>query len=272
MLRCSLVSPTKSCVFFNRDSSVQPAKKLDFDFDSVDVFDVEEIKSESPRGNFAAVGQILWTDSSHTVNTKFGPKVVRDATFVDSKENGIPIAIWGEDIINSVKHGKTYLFKKIAYTFFKGTYKLQTTFEAKVEEAKKQFKLDWESVGNLNISRICCPEIMFTKLSKYRKNVECRNLFCKKKINPTDAAVTKCENCFSLMKTAKCLQVYTIEATIQHKGNNLLLTFFPNILEQFFGKDDAESMEQLLVTLDQTDIEFNKRQRIVTNMIKHEPL
>ena len=55
------------------------------------------------------------------------------------------------------------------------------------------------------------------------------------------------------------------------ENKELKLTFFPNVLEQFFGgNDDVDSMGNYLLHMEETDVEYNKKTKVVTNLFKHE--
>ena len=70
------------------------------------------------------------------------------------------------------------------------------------------------------------------------------------------------------MKKSKCPKVYSIEGTIESHEEQIALTFFPNVLNTFFG--DGEGMEERLIELEDPDIEYNIQQKVVTVLIKHE--
>ena len=96
---------------------------------------------------------------------------------------------------------------------------------------------------NTDISRLCCPDVLFVNITKY---LQCRNVFCNRKIGNVDEfeseTTLKCPHCDCLLKKIKLKGVFSIEATLEVKENKeLKLTFFPNVLEQFFGgNDDAD--------------------------------
>jgi len=267
--KCSMVSPTRSVVFFNRSSSLEPARQLSFNPQTTPIT-VNEVIKIQPSGSFKMQGQIMWKEAKHLANTRNGPKSVRDAEFSDAQENSLPLVVWGDELINELEHGKSYNFSKLTLIHHKGQAKLQTLYDTEVTMADTQLKITWDKVTT-EISKICCPDIIGTKLNEYR---QCRNKFCKKKLpEPKDGAVSvRCDHCPLNMSLKKCQLVYSIDAQIEIKDKLTSLTFFPNILEEFFGKGTGEEMSQNLVTFESFDIEYNVSQKVVTNIYDHIPI
>ena len=244
-VKCTMVSPTKSVVFFNNKSEVCVSKELSFTADDIEPMTVEEIKTNQPLGTFNAIGEVLWLEAAHEVNTRNGQRMVRDAMFCNANGENLPMAVWGRDLIDEIKHGSTYLLSKLTSTFYKDQLKLQTTHSTVAKLSETQIDVAWDSMHNTDISKLCCPDVLFVNITKY---LQCRNVFCNRKIGNVDEfeseTTLKCPHCDCLLKKSKLKGVFSIEATLEVKENKeLKLTFFPNVLEQFFsGNDDADSM------------------------------
>jgi len=73
-VKCTMISPTKSVVFFNDKSEVCVFKELCFTADVIEPMTVEEIETNQPLGTFNAIGEILWLEAAHEVSTRNGKK------------------------------------------------------------------------------------------------------------------------------------------------------------------------------------------------------
>eukprot|EP00794_Sanderia_malayensis_P001829 gene1829-2054_t len=73
------------------------------------------------------------------------------------------------------------------------------------------------------------------------------------------------------MLAAKCKITFTCEITFQTSdGEQLLLTAFPKTLEEFFAKENSpDEIEELILAMENTDVEFNKKM-IITKPSFHQ--
>ena len=179
-------------------------------------------------------------------------------------------SVWGENLINQLEHGKTYLFSDVTTSVYRGQLKIVTTSTTKAKEATNQLTLSWKDCGDEKIKKSCCPDVMAAKVTTY---LICRNIHCKKKINDEDNVdIITCKHCNNAMRKSKCLKSYTVKFTILCNDKALELTAFPNVLDHQFGKDDPDSMQNMILNLEETYIEYDVKRNVVTNFFHHDIL
>ena len=130
-------------------------------------------------GTFNAIGEILWLEAAHEVNTRNAQRMVRGAIFCNANGENLPMAVWGSDLIDEVKHGSTYLLSKLPSTFYKEQFKLQTTHSTVAKLSETQIDVAWVSMHNTDISKLWYPVVLFINITNYLK---CQNVFRKRKL------------------------------------------------------------------------------------------
>ena len=246
-VKCANVSPAKGLSFFNKSSTLTSPKKLKFEYGECREMTVSKLTENMPQGTFTISGEIVWMEPSRIVTLKAKreqsdrnvEKQVRDARLIDKNKDSIDLSIWGQDLISKLKHGVTYRFTRVSASMWKNNVKLGTTVLTEVFVADKQLNVGAEKY-NGEICKLCCPEIEFATPHSY---ISCLNRFCKKKLPDGDhQGIVKCQACYASMKKSKCPTTYSVEVTLLSKGNQFTLTVFPNILQNFFGNEDVDTM------------------------------
>jgi len=248
-IKLSNVNPTKTCTFYNKMSTVNVVKKLNFDKHEDINLSVREIYSKLPDGMISIKGHIDWLCSSRIVNVAETLRCVRDAEFTDSTKKSITISIWGE-LIDKISPGATYELKNVAARRYNNQLQLTTTVETiivnrlsddqKTGDDNDDDDAAYEYSSNETLETICCPEIKATKIDYF---IFCNSCSSKKKITKTDGdAIIHCLNCDSSMKQSRCTKVSQIKITVSKDEKLVVLTLLPKRHE-----DPEETKRKLLL-------------------------
>ena len=252
--------------FFNSNmgSKVEAVETLPFCFARNEPLNISEIHDGVHGGNFSVKGKLRWQQEEREVFAG-GKKVirrVRDGIIADASGHTL-ISVWG-DLLDQITEDSAFELTNVVTQEFHGL-KLCTTMDTQFKVVPDDFVVDWQEVIE-PLEKVCCPTITSVKVSKY---CVCVNLDCRRKVMPYPGETTvTCHGCRRKMLLSRCNEYACEVSFVDANQIKTIVTIFPKVLTEYFGVIDADSVEGKILTLSNTDIEYNQR-NVATKMISH---
>lgn len=267
----NLQSASSGTIFFNKGASIEniPSHKVNFTFSPKQACEVTKIDTliKYNSGTFNVSGRITWKGPAQHPK-EASTKLVRDAVLTDST-GSLPLSVW-ENQIDAIQDGQFYNLTQCRLRHYYGKC-LSTSKSTTVTEAEAQDVTSRND--NKLVNWVCCPEILNAGANVF---LACNTKDCRKKVNNAPGSkVVKCNSCSRSMLVKNCFVDMSVNMEIEKDGKVFSVTAFPKVLTAFLKEDmfqyreDVNSLEMKLLTLENVDFNLNQSGKIVKQLLPH---